>query len=929
MSTLLQIYSATYSNVPVFEFVTSEGPIMRRKLDLWINATHILKIAKFPKARRTRILEKDIQTGIHDKVQGGYGKYQGTYVPLSIGAELARTFGVYDILHPIFDFVYVEGKLATPPPAPKHNHASASNIARRQLLQLQLQPQLLLLLKQKRDLQSDQPDSPTLSKRMKSENGGENGQGNGRKLVAKDKAKRVALPTRGRPPSLAESKTVPISGPDSAYGPSIGTFSSMRQDSSFSGARLPPLLRQDTERDALLIMASNMNVRQADLEADRSDDESRHAALRAKSNEGFGVRESDDDEFMSGKELFGSRTFVMSQSLIDRGPQGRSFPIQSRSPESAQRLLSLNGSVSGVSPVHQQDNAHMVEDDAESAEYFNALLNYLMEESNLLGARELPEKVLNPPQPLQKININRPIDDDGNTIFHWACSMANVGMIEFLLSIFSNFINSESKNFNGETPLMFLVQFRNSFQLDNFPVILDMLFDSILSVDKIGRTVLHHIALACDFSKFDSILRSDNDAGFKARKERFVNYYFEIIFAKIVEFPDYQLLQGDEKRNLEDKKEVISKFINHQDNDGNTAFHIVAHNLSKKCIKTFIHFHKFIDLSLRNHVNFSVEDYLASHNFVLRLENEDGTAPSSAENGLVSSQSLFPIEHTQSFDTQLHKTRMAMNFHHSTINMVTEKLSELSYSMDNELKQKDEKLHSLYKYFRIIGLEKFKSQKAVLQLFNLHYLVEDIAKDYGISEDETNEDAKSDLVMMDGSRDKVIQEEVSRLMNDLTFQSITTVESLSKALSRYKFAREKATEAQLNKLVKAYSVGDVERSTLKDFDLALRLQQEVLRRKELSDRLYEQESKVPLFAGQRDECKENAEVEDEKVASGQAIPTEKPTRRYNTAIADYPSTDKLYKYCKLVALSCGMSMTEAENSIDLIEQSLAKNANGG
>ena len=128
-----QIYSATYSNVPVFEFVTSEGPIMRRKLDSWINATHILKIARFPKAKRTRILEKDVQTGIHEKVQGGYGKYQGTYVPLNLGAEIAQSFGVYDVLKPIFEFEYVEGKSDTPPPAPKHSHASASNVARRQL----------------------------------------------------------------------------------------------------------------------------------------------------------------------------------------------------------------------------------------------------------------------------------------------------------------------------------------------------------------------------------------------------------------------------------------------------------------------------------------------------------------------------------------------------------------------------------------------------------------------------------------------------------------------------------------------------------------------------------------------------------------------------------------------------------------------------
>lgn len=50
---------------------------MRRRSDDWINATHILKVADFDKPARTRILEREVQKGTHEKVQGGYGKYQG------------------------------------------------------------------------------------------------------------------------------------------------------------------------------------------------------------------------------------------------------------------------------------------------------------------------------------------------------------------------------------------------------------------------------------------------------------------------------------------------------------------------------------------------------------------------------------------------------------------------------------------------------------------------------------------------------------------------------------------------------------------------------------------------------------------------------------------------------------------------------------
>lgn len=123
---------------------------MRRQSDNWVNATHILKAAALDKPARTRILERDVQKGNHEKVQGGYGKFQGTlhpslftlapmyllvlvlkllrmltlsshdagtYLPLQDARELARQHNVLDRLRPIFDFV---PGAVTPPPAPRH-----------------------------------------------------------------------------------------------------------------------------------------------------------------------------------------------------------------------------------------------------------------------------------------------------------------------------------------------------------------------------------------------------------------------------------------------------------------------------------------------------------------------------------------------------------------------------------------------------------------------------------------------------------------------------------------------------------------------------------------------------------------------------------------------------------------------------------------
>ncbi|TQN70140.1 Cell division cycle-related protein res1/sct1 [Colletotrichum shisoi] len=114
------VYSATYSGIPVYEFQFGDDlkeHVMRRRQDDWINATHILKAAGFDKPARTRILEREVQKEKHEKIQGGYGKYQGTWIPLDKGVALAQRNNIYDRLRLIFE--YTPGD-QSPPPAPRH-----------------------------------------------------------------------------------------------------------------------------------------------------------------------------------------------------------------------------------------------------------------------------------------------------------------------------------------------------------------------------------------------------------------------------------------------------------------------------------------------------------------------------------------------------------------------------------------------------------------------------------------------------------------------------------------------------------------------------------------------------------------------------------------------------------------------------------------
>ncbi|KAJ3171391.1 transcriptional regulator swi6 [Geranomyces variabilis] len=101
-----EIYAAVYSGIGVYETMANSVAVMRRKSDGYLNATQILKVAGVDKGRRTKILDKEVMTGEHEKVQGGYGKYQGTWVPFQRGVQLAVQYGVENLLQPLFDFAF-------------------------------------------------------------------------------------------------------------------------------------------------------------------------------------------------------------------------------------------------------------------------------------------------------------------------------------------------------------------------------------------------------------------------------------------------------------------------------------------------------------------------------------------------------------------------------------------------------------------------------------------------------------------------------------------------------------------------------------------------------------------------------------------------------------------------------------------------------
>ncbi|CCD22311.1 SBF complex DNA-binding subunit SWI4 NDAI_0A01530 [Naumovozyma dairenensis CBS 421] len=88
---------ATYADTDVYECYVKgyeAKVVMRRTRDDWINITQVFKIGKFSKAQRTKVLELEANEMKHEKVQGGYGRFQGTWIPLESAMFLAKKYTI-------------------------------------------------------------------------------------------------------------------------------------------------------------------------------------------------------------------------------------------------------------------------------------------------------------------------------------------------------------------------------------------------------------------------------------------------------------------------------------------------------------------------------------------------------------------------------------------------------------------------------------------------------------------------------------------------------------------------------------------------------------------------------------------------------------------------------------------------------------------
>lgn len=146
-----------------------------------------------------------------------------------------------------------------------------------------------------------------------------------------------------------------------------------------------------------------------------------------------------------------------------------------------------------------------------------------------------------------QINIDVPIDDNGQTALHLAATLGRVSLVKELVEKGANRFRGDN---DGQTSLIRVVHATNCFELSCFDKLLDLLYPAITLLDNRGRTILHHIALTC---------------GLKGRYEA-SKYYLETLLEWVVK--KGSKISNNSSLSLSN---FICEVVNKSDKYGNTC----------------------------------------------------------------------------------------------------------------------------------------------------------------------------------------------------------------------------------------------------------------------------------------------------------------------------------------------------------------------
>ena len=419
--------------------------VMLRRKETYLKSKKILKIEDVEKGKRTKVLEREILAGPHEKIQGGYGKYQGTWIEYQRGVEFCRQYGVEEILRPLLEYDMGQDGLTVA------GHGNVETPTKEQAMAAQRKRNML-----NGGIENRPPINAS--------------NGTFFENISKTAVNAVTAIHKAR---LDSPGPRPASGnrrPMSAQRPAQSLIGS--QESTYHGSSQHSMPAMDLEN-------SLCQISQLD------------PTLRVSSGPYFSnvhdYGQNSDIQEPPRKRMKPLSSQGASVHAVDRGyeasigtilPTGPSQTLARQHQDSLKHNVDLN--LSGLPPLPQPTT-----------------------DAGLTKQRKLMSLFLDPSQTdfsnhealmhLSDEDLDIPIDEAAHTALHWAATLARTSLLRALIQKGANIFRL---NGGGETALIRAALTTNNLDQGSFPELLELLGPTIEIRDGRGRTVLHHIAVA-------------------------------------------------------------------------------------------------------------------------------------------------------------------------------------------------------------------------------------------------------------------------------------------------------------------------------------------------------------------------------------------------------------------------------------------------
>ena len=280
--------------------------------------------------------------------------------------------------------------------------------------------------------------------------------------------------------------------------------------------------------------------------------------------------------------------------------------------------------------------------------YADNLLDYFV-----LSASEESTVHMKPPTPPQPFDVDRPIDDQSHTALHWASAMGDIDLVDFFVGCRAS---GMARNERGETPLIRAVLFTNNFEKQTMPKLVSILADTLEGQDSHGATILHHIAMTTS----------------SASKKHCARYYLDVVLDTMAE-------------RLPNPNDV-TRLVNAQDVNGDTALHIVARHNVKKCIRALQG--RGVRGDIRN-LNGETADQMIR---IRRSRNQDFVSSSPVPHDLGASDGHALVKAPRSGPATHYHSQSARSFSESFNGITQDKGLQVALAFDSEVREKDDDL---------------------------------------------------------------------------------------------------------------------------------------------------------------------------------------------------------------------------------------------